>query len=333
MNKFKLSILSFALMLCCLPGMVSAQKPVRQYMKNNGSQVKKEKDADYIRVFQKESKEDELFTLTEYYPDQQVKRTGMVPDMRNSPAFHGLMTSFYPNGHKKAEVNYEEGRPVGPANSYYENGQLRKSMIYAIQDADNHAKPVPDTVLRYLDSLGTVLVTDGNGFVREVDEDQDYEEGEYQGGVREGEWTGTFLKQQYSFAERYRNGVLLSGISKDTVGKEYKYYDFGTPPKYGRGSGNSVDYFRQTVMQRFKLPANISLRSGLNGQIRVGFVINEEGKPTEFEVLEDPGHGLGREAINAVKAAGNWTPGYKRGVPVRVKYTIPMRVNVAAQRN
>ena len=188
-------------------------------------------------------------------------------------------------------------------------------------------------MLRYFDPLGNALVTNGHGFVREMGEDQDYEEGEYQGGVREGEWTGTFIGQQYSFAERYRNGVLLSGISKDAAGKEYRYYDAGTPPKYGRGSGNSTDHFRQTVMRLFKLPANIPPGSGINGQVRVEFVINEEGKPTEFEVLEDPGYGLGREAINAIRAAGNWAPGYRRGVPVRVKYTLPMKVNVAARRN
>lgn len=83
------------------PETVIAQRQIKQFYKNDGTQVRREKEADYTRIFQKERSQDPLYKMTEYYPDQQIKRTGKVFDLRKPLLFEGELISYYPNGKKK----------------------------------------------------------------------------------------------------------------------------------------------------------------------------------------------------------------------------------------
>lgn len=308
-----------------LPFSLFAQKPIRHYLKNDGRQVKRERDADFIRVYEKENRKDDWYTLTEYYPNKQVKRRGIVKNIQNSPRFYGIMTSYYPNGEKREEVNFFEGKKEGKATYYYSNGGLKKTVIHALP-IDHPTLIVPDTLHQYLDSLGKVLVQGGNGFVREIDEDGDFEEGEYKDGLRHGEWTGTFQKQTVSFTEKYKQGHLISGLSRNAQGEEFKYTHLGVPPRFGRGTGNSIDDFRRVIANSYRLPDGVT-RNGVSGEIIVSFVIDKNGETTDFLVVKDLNYGSGAELIRTIKRAKGWSPGYKRGVPVRVQYTLPLRIN------
>ncbi|HLW50016.1 MAG TPA: energy transducer TonB, partial [Sphingobacteriaceae bacterium] len=149
---------------------------------------------------------------------------------------------------------------------------------------------------------------------------------EYRNGVREGEWKGTFLKQKYTFTETYKGGLLVSGESVDENNNKFPYSNLIISPKFGSTPENSVNQFRKDVQKIFR-PSTRAMRAQANGMISVEFVINEAGETAEFKILEDPGYGLGYEAINAIKLAGKWTPGLNRGVPVRVKQVLPLRVS------
>lgn len=320
----------FSLGLLNLPT-TFAQRPVKQYYKNDGAQVRREKEADFIRILQKEKRSDTHYNLTEYYPDQQIKRTGRVPDLTPPLLFEGQVVSYYPNGNKKLESHYVKGQQVGTSTYYYENGQMHKVVKHAIPQfsllgTKNTIQP-PDTLLWFYEPQGAIKVAEGNGFVRETDNEQDYEEGEYRNGVREGEWRGTFLKQKYSFSEKYSGGYLVSGVSIDENNQKTPYKELMIAPTYGSGAQNSVDQFRMSVQRIFTIPS-LAIRAQAGGLISVEFVIDEKGETTEFKLLQDPGHGLGQEAINAIKLAGKWTPGINRGVPVRVKQVLPLRISV-----
>lgn len=324
---YLLILLTFGVIL---PDIVIAQRQVKQFYKNDGTQVRRERDADYIRIFRKEHSQDPLYVLTEYYPDQQVKRTGKVSDVGKPLLFEGEVISYYPNGEKRFEAIYERGMQVGTATHYYENGQLHKKVKHAIfqivLSGGLETARKPDTLLWFYDPSGEVKVAEGNGFVRETDSEQDFEEGEYRDGVREGEWKGSFLKQKYTFTETYKGGILVSGESVDENNNRFPYSNMIISAKFGSTSENSIDQFRVAVQKIFKLPAR-AVRAQASGVVRVEFVIDENGETTEFKILEDPGYGLGYEAINAIKLAGKWTPGLNRGVPVRVRHELPLRIN------
>lgn len=61
--------------------------------------------------------------------------------------------------------------------------------------------------------------------------------------------------------------------------------------------------------------------------ILMSFVIEKDGSMTDIKVLRNPGYGLDKEAIRVLKAQKTkWKPGVKNGQPVRVLYTLPIRV-------
>ena len=67
---------------------------------------------------------------------------------------------------------------------------------------------------------------------------------------------------------------------------------------------------------------------GEEGTVVISFVINKNGKPTDFEIVREPGNLLGREAIRVVKQMPNWTPGKQRGRNVAVRYKMPLRFHL-----
>lgn len=59
----------------------------------------------------------------------------------------------------------------------------------------------------------------------------------------------------------------------------------------------------------------------------MSFVIEKDGSMTDIKVLRNPGYGLDKEAIRVLKSLRTkWKPGIKNGVPVRVLYTLPIKV-------
>jgi hypothetical protein len=65
---------------------------------------------------------------------------------------------------------------------------------------------------------------------------------------------------------------------------------------------------------------------GLNGTVIVSFVIEKDGTLTELKVLRDIGYGTGEEAIRVLKLSPLWQPATQRGVPVRCRYSIPIKI-------
>ena len=69
-------------------------------------------------------------------------------------------------------------------------------------------------------------------------------------------------------------------------------------------------------------------RAQLEGDVVVRFVVDEEGRPSDVEVMSGIGAGCDEEAVRAVRAA-RFVPGIRDGKPVKVKMTlvIPFRRN------
>jgi Periplasmic protein TonB, links inner and outer membranes len=294
------------------------------YWKNTGVRVDHRDSADYIRVIVPPGAGRELPHLVEYFPNEQVKKVGVILDGRNTRSFQGPVVEYYEDGQKRSEEFFDEGKRVGEGRYYYQNGRLKKLMRYGKGSSVPAMGPTDaaaDTLVNYFDSLGNVLVTAGNGFVRETD-DEDYEEGHYRNGLRDGEWTGSFMKGKYTFSERYENGVVVSGVSRDTAGHSYPYENRGTPPEYPGG----IRGLMQFVAGNYRYPP-AALAAGVNGMLIFGFVVERDGSIAEIKVTQDLGYGTGAAGVQVLKRARKWKPGYQRGVPVRVSYMLPVRLN------
>jgi protein TonB len=62
-------------------------------------------------------------------------------------------------------------------------------------------------------------------------------------------------------------------------------------------------------------------------KVYVSFVIEKDGSITDIAVKNDPGYGMGKEAVRVLKSLKTkWTPGILNGKPVRTAYNLPITI-------
>lgn len=66
-------------------------------------------------------------------------------------------------------------------------------------------------------------------------------------------------------------------------------------------------------------------RKKVTGTVFVSFLITPAGTVQEAQVLKGIGHGCDEEALRVVKMMPNWKPGEQSGIPVPVRYSLPIR--------
>lgn len=95
-------------------------------------------------------------------------------------------------------------------------------------------------------------------------------------------------------------------------------------PEYPGG----MTAFYKYVQTNFRYP---EVDRDLNMNVYVTFVVEKDGSITDVNVPRDPGYGLKKEAERLIKAnKAKWSPGIQNGKPVRVRYQLPIKVNIKA---
>lgn len=84
----------------------------------------------------------------------------------------------------------------------------------------------------------------------------------------------------------------------------------------------------QAAMMRFladsiKYPV-AAQENGIHGRVVCNFIVEKDGRLTDFKVLRGVDPLLDNEAIRILKAMPKWTPGKQRGENVRVRFTLPV---------
>ncbi|MEM9327800.1 MAG: energy transducer TonB, partial [Bacteroidota bacterium] len=64
--------------------------------------------------------------------------------------------------------------------------------------------------------------------------------------------------------------------------------------------------------------------NGIEGQVYVGFVVDEKGRVSEVKTLRGIGHGCDEEAERVLENANNWLPGEVDGAPVKAFVVLPV---------
>lgn len=96
-------------------------------------------------------------------------------------------------------------------------------------------------------------------------------------------------------------------------------------PEFPGGMGKFYSY----VGNNFKRP---ELDAERTLKVYVSFVIERDGSITDIEVKNDPGYGMGKEAIRVLKSLKTkWTPGILNGKPVRTAYNLPITIKTEAE--
>ncbi|HLT87531.1 MAG TPA: energy transducer TonB [Sphingobacterium sp.] len=299
-------------------------------MKKNGGNTAYKDSAAYTSILRIEPNEEGLHELNDYYANGNLKRHGWVKaaDPRRL-RFEGLVETYYDNGALETVVRYSDNQRIDTAERYYKNGTLKEREVY-LKPPEGKGDPLQADLYKrliyYADSMGNIHVQDGNGQAEIIYNNDDIERGRYVDGLRVGRWEGTFQKAKYRFEEWYENGEVIRGITTDSLGKQYPYEQRQVQPEYPEGMRNLMKF----IGQNYKYPQE-AIQAKVNGQLLLRFVVDTTGMATDFEVISDLGYGTAAAAIDAVRKSERWSPGYQRGVPVRVKYTLPVRLNISSR--
>ncbi|MBC7389626.1 MAG: energy transducer TonB [Opitutaceae bacterium] len=68
---------------------------------------------------------------------------------------------------------------------------------------------------------------------------------------------------------------------------------------------------------------------GIEGKVYVSFEVGTDGKIEKVQVLKGLGYGLDEEAVRVVKKMPSWEPGRMNGRNVKVKMTIPIKLQLS----
>jgi protein TonB len=81
---------------------------------------------------------------------------------------------------------------------------------------------------------------------------------------------------------------------------------------------------QQEFIKQFKQP---EIDKDIDVRLYISFVIEKDGRMSNILCNRDPGFGIGTAAENALRAVKTrWNPGINNGTPVRVKYSLPIRL-------
>jgi len=91
-----------------------------------------------------------------------------------------------------------------------------------------------------------------------------------------------------------------------------------------------MEAFVKWVGQNYKFSES-AIQNEAKGLVQISFVVEKDGNLSSFEVKRDIGFGTGEEAIRLLQKAKKWSPGIQNGIPVRVSYTLPIRLSTISQ--
>ncbi|WP_316836657.1 TonB family protein [Pedobacter nutrimenti] len=323
MKKLMLSIILISLFTA-----VRAQRQNVYFLKNNGKEMKERDSADFIRIIQEPDSGDVNFKLLEYYPDGKKKTIGYTSTVMPLK-FEGPYISYSKSGKKVSSVNYNRGWLAGPAYYFFDSGILQKQVDYSgepIRPAFPNQTSLPfgnEEKLVYLaDSVGNVMVKDGNGhvFLREYKKNGEVltEEGDYKDGLKQGEWRMTSSSGNYWYKEQFELGKMLHGESfKDGVG--YKYTVGEKQPEY---QGGMEIFYNKYLVNELRYP-NDAANAKITGRVFLSFTIEEDGAITGLTVDRSVHPSLDREAMRVILKSSKWVPGLHHGIPTSMRLNIP----------
>lgn len=300
------------------------------YAKNLRTTEKESAD-NYIVLKNKEWDEDirKYIHTVDYFEQDTISKNFYKSEVFQSYRFGrfskiGKNIKFWSNGNKSAEGELKKGRRIGFWAEWYKNGKKKFERKYFQEKDILQDDQIPSELINFWNAEGEHTVINGNGFYHEEDEGKEYK-GTVKNYRKDGLWTGTRKDGTLIYKEEYVDGKLEKGESWDDQGKRYAYNVVFENTKYGGGR----EAFVKVIQENFKVP-KFAIQRGIEGVVLVTFQINKEGKIQKVKVTRKLCDPCADAALKVVEKFDKWAPAKKRGQPVIVKYSLPLRIRLVS---
>jgi len=78
--------------------------------------------------------------------------------------------------------------------------------------------------------------------------------------------------------------------------------------------------YNKYLLTNLKYPQEARAK-GIEGNVYISFIVDTDGSLSDFELLKNPGGGLGAEALRVYMDGPNWVPGMQRNQAVKTRLT------------
>jgi TonB family protein len=146
-------------------------------------------------------------------------------------------------------------------------------------------------------------------------------------------------KARAEYGERGKNGVIKMSVHNPD--KAFTDLQENPPPPQ---SGSDKEDFFVAVEEMPQLKGSLASlqneinypqlarKAGVEGRVIVQFIVNEQGKVEDPQIIRGIGAGCDEEALRVVKKA-EFEPGKQGGKPVRVQYSLPITYRLEGGNN
>jgi protein TonB len=87
--------------------------------------------------------------------------------------------------------------------------------------------------------------------------------------------------------------------------------------------GGDINTFRTWVQKRTNYP-QAAYENKIRGTVFLTFIVEKDGSVSNVSVVKGVDPLLDEAAVSAISESPKWTPGFQRGQPVRVRFSIPL---------
>lgn len=290
---------------------VMAQELEKFYFNDEDNFIESALGCHYYSVSRQMEHRTETDTLLTIYCKTEKVRT--IEVINKSGQRNGTFVQFDENGNKLLNGEFTQGSPI-LIQQWYTDGTKK-----SVERFQGEKKFID----QYWDSLGILLVKDGNGYC-ECSLSNYYSLGIFQKGkvknsLPDSVWTGYRKDGSLYYTEEYDIGQFINGTSYDADGKQYDYNVLEEPPEPTGGMASFYQHVAKVL--RYPTPAR---RKGIEGKVFIEFIVEMDGSISGVRAVKGIGGGCDEEAVSSVQSSPKWKPGIQRGQKVRSRYVVPI---------
>lgn len=279
--------------------------------------IANEQNYTYTRIVEDYDTIKKSYLFSEYYKTGIRSMKAMSKD-RDKLIIDGLRIDYYENGNIKSQSTYKNNYFNGKQTQWYENGNKKiEQLIKWVYQTQSYEYQI----LQFWNKDNEQKIIDGTGEYEETTDTYSLK-GSFQDKLKQGNWTGTDFRREIKYTETYDKGILISGVSIDKNNIEYYYTIDEEKPSPKKGMSDFYHY----IGKNLKHPTEAT-RYGVSGKIYFSFYVDIDGALVEPEVSTGPDYGYKAEILRLINKAEKWIPGKIKGVPVKVKYRMPLTIS------